>query len=198
MKTLKEEYKQKISDFAKDVEEMITHRFMEDKIIHPIVFGLIIKGDKLVMTVLSGLGELFDSDAGKEQAAQIIKSMSKELKPVALAFISEGWMSSHAVTDMDSLVDENGDYHENAVRPSQDPNRKEVLMVMLETFDEEASVFIEIKRIGELVELEDFQRTDWCKKTSMFKGRFANMLEDNHNEINQVLQKMLNKKESQN
>ena len=197
MRTLKEEYKKTINDFRDDVAELVKHKFMQDKVIHPVVFGLIIQGDKLIMTVLAGLGELFETEEGKERAAQVIRSMSKEIKPIALVFVSEGWMSSHATSE--EILDENGKYISEAVRPANNPNRKEVLMLMFETFDEESHIFLEIKRIGELVELEDFQTGDWVpKSTTKPSGRFANMLQDNYSEINQILEKMLNKKETLN
>jgi hypothetical protein len=197
MLTLKEEYKKKINDFRNEVEGMIRHRFMDDKIIHPVVFGLVIQKDKLIMTVLGGLGELFGSDAGKDRAVEIVRSMNKEIKPVALCFVSEGWMSTHNVEEMNSVVGTDGKYLDNAVRPANDPNRKEVLMMMFETFDEQCSVLVEIKRIGELVELEEFKKSDWEEKKAQV-GRFGNMIEDNYSELNQLLEKTLNKKESQN
>lgn len=197
MRTLKEEYKKKINEFRDDVAEMVKYKFMEDKEIHPVVFGLIIKGDNLVMTVLAGLAELFSSDEGKEKAAQIIRSMNKEIKPVALVFVSEGWMTTHETSE--EILDENGKYISEGVRPSNNPDRKEVLMLMFETFDEESHIFFEIKRIGELVELEDYKKGDWVPKSQTKPaGRFGNLLEDNYNELNQILEKALNKKETLN
>ena len=198
MRTLKEEYKKKINDFRDDVEEMVKHRFMNDKVIHPVVFGLVIKEDKLVMTVLVGLGELFSSEDGKEQAADVIRQMNKEIKPVALAFVSEGWMA--AVKKEEEILDKKGKYISEAHMPRNNPDKKEVLMMMFETHDEEAGVFLEIKRIGELVELEDMKdgQKDWKPKSEQFKGRFSNLLQENYNEINQILEKILNKKETLN
>lgn len=198
MRTLKEEYKKKINDFRDDVEEMIKHRFMDDKVIHPVVFGLVIKEDKLVMTVLMGLGELFASEDGKEQAAEIIRKMNKEIKPVALAFVSEGWMA--AVKKEEDVLDKNGKYLSENHMPRNNPDKKEVLMMMFETHDEEVGIFLEIKRIGELVEIEDMKGTskEWMPKSKKDKGRFSNLLQENYSEINQLLEKILSKKETLN
>ena len=131
-KTIQEIFNNHLNDFAIDIVRFTTGMFETDKRLDPIVMALTIKEGKLSIAVLAGLGQFFTNDHGKEVAARIIKEAAKEIKPVAIAFATEAWISEKSVEEIDKILDKDGSYKEGIVRPSEDPKRREVLMIHLE------------------------------------------------------------------
>lgn len=192
VKTEKEMLAEHLNNFSDDVTQIITESFKKDKGVNPTVFALMLKNNTLGIGILAGLGQFFTSDQGKEMAARIIKEASKELKPVALAFASEAWISEKAFSDYQSVVDEDGNYREGIIRPSEDPNRKEILMLNFETFDQECFHYFDIIRDGENVSLKKSICSEgWKPKKSEVKGRFMNLLEENYSELAQFVKEQL-------
>lgn len=188
MKTIQEEYQAKLNDFKEMIIDSTQEMFKEHGGIDPTVFGLVIKDGTLHIGILGGLGEMFVSDEGKDVAAQIIKKMSKELKPIALAFISEAWASENPGTNYDAVVDKDGNYREGVVRPIDDPNRKEILFINFETHDKEAFIQWDMVPKGEEKVLELKISSDWDKKREVhLRGRFSGLLEENYSELAKML-----------
>lgn len=188
MKTIQEEYQQHLVKFKDQIKDMVKTAIKEDGGLDPVVFALVLSGDKIGIAVLAGLGDLFVSDQGKELAVKVMKELSKEVKPVAIAFASEAWASIAPADGYDSVIDPNGNYREGVVRPADDPNRKETLFINWETFDQESSDVWEMIHNGDIIELKESTSTDWVPKGKLNKGgRFTNILTDNYSELAMML-----------
>lgn len=192
MKTIKELYQEHLAKFKTDIKEMVKDAVEKDGGLDPVVFALVLSGDKIGIAVLTGLGELFTSDEGKDVAAMAMKELSNQIKPVAIAFASEAWASAKSFDDYTSVIDEDGNYREGVIRPVDDPNRKEILFINWETFDQEASDTWDMIRNNGKLELKESITTDWVPKGELNKeGRFANILTDNYSEMAMILQEQL-------
>jgi hypothetical protein len=191
MKTAQEVYAKHLTDFATEIKGVVTRMFENQSSISPIAFALVFKEDRAVIAVLDGLGEVFRMPNGKDMVAHIIKESSKELKPVALAFASEAWVSRRDGIDASLIVDEKGNF-KPGMTPEEDPNRKEVVMLQIETFDKESLTYWPVvekdsTRILEKANLSD----DWRPKSNKSQGRFTNFLEENYSEMAETLRKQL-------
>lgn len=195
MKTVQETFNELLTRFADDTIQLVTNIFKQDKRLDPVVIGMVIKDGKPGIAILEGLAPFFRNDQDKELAARIIKEAAKEIKPVALMFATEAWLSERKREDLDKIVDEDGNYKKGVTRPSEDPNRKEVLMIHLETFDKEGFHYFDIIRDGEKVSLTKREGSEgWAPKgTHMLKSRFGDLLKDNYSEMAESIRKDLEK-----
>lgn len=187
MKTIEETFEEHLKDFKKNITKGVIDRFNDEGGLNPVVFALILHEGKPALAILEGLAELFISDEGKEQAAQIIKETATTIKPLAVCFVSEGWAAEKPLSEYDSVIDKDGNYREGVVRPIDDPNRKEVLLLMFETHNKESFVQLNIIRDGENVSLQEDTDVDWVLKKEKRKGRFANLLDENYAELVQKI-----------
>jgi len=193
METIQETVKKRLESFTNLIVEVVEDRFNRDKEVTPVVFGLVQKEGKFGVAILEGLAELFSGDHGKDLAAMMMKEMAKEVKPIAIAFVCEAWATEKKISDKDDILDENGKYRPGAVRPSEDPNRKEILFINFETFDHEASQQWDIVKneAGEKV-LNVNIKAQWTKKgAQIIGGRFQDLLQENYSEMAQTLKKEL-------
>lgn len=186
MKTIEETFAEQLKEFKADILKAVKARFADDKGLDPVVFGLMLHEGKPVLGIIEGLAEFFTSDENKELAAQVIKDTALKIKPLALCFVSEGWASEKPMTEYDAVVDKDGNYREGVVRPIDDPNRKEIILLLFETHDKEAFVQLDIIRNGEEVSLNEVTNTDWEPKKHR-AGRFANLLQENYEELAQTI-----------
>jgi hypothetical protein len=183
MKTIQEKYSDALNKFKEDTVELATKLFREqgNKLSEPLVFALVIKNKEVTMGMLVGLGKLFKSELGKEAAVDIIRELGKEIKPIGLAFCSEGYASVQKRPDN---MSEEDFINSNHIRPSMDPNKKEVLFFTFETFDKEAGEYLEIVRDGDNVNLEHMHTIQWTPKDKIsVGGRFTHLLQDNYSEF---------------
>lgn len=193
MKTINEEIEEELNDFKTKVTKMITSRFKEDHEIGPVVFMLALKDKKWQMGVVGGLEQLFDSDQGKEMAADLLKEANKEMKPLATAFSSEGWMVESTRDKSHELMDDNG---RMKVRPMDHPDRVEMLFISFETHNKQCMLTWKIVREdGKDPYLDPIHKdmlTNWVDKTDdNMKGRFTGLLQNNYSEIVQELEKKI-------
>ncbi len=186
MKTIEETFAEQLKEFKADILKAVKARFADDKGLDPVVFGLMLHEGKPALGILEGLAEFFTSDENKELAAQIIKESTHKIKPLALCFVSEGWAAEKPSSEYDAIIDKDGNYREGVVRPVDDPNRKEIVLLMFETHDKEAFVQLNIIRNGDDVTLDEVTNTDWEPKKHR-QGRFANLLQDNYAELAQTI-----------
>lgn len=193
MKTAQEIFTKEVNEFTDQVTNVVKGIFQDNQKINPIVFALVTKENgELAIAVLDGLGEFFTSPNGKDKAAEIIKHVGKQLKPLCIAFISEAWAAAKSLDEYHKFVDENGNFRDGVPSPSEDPNKVEVLMIHIETFDKERFKYWSItEKDGqrELKETDMFQ--DWTEKSGKGRGRFSNLLEENHSEWAKRLQNEL-------
>lgn len=168
--------------FKSDIAKIAKGMFEEQGELRPTLFALVYKNNEFGIAVLGGLEQFFSSDKDKEVAALMMKKFNQQAKPIATAFVSEGWMTSF---DKDEKIhDEDGNYVEGIVRPSKDPRRKEVITINFETYNKKAFTCWEIKRNGEEASLvETTYGTEWEAKDSTFAGRFAGLLEENYSYV---------------
>lgn len=203
IKTIKEQYEEELVLFKTNVQEMAKDMFTHSNELAPLLFALVIKEDKLVVAVLGGLGSLFVSKEGKMAAAKIMREFNKEMKPVATAFVCEGWAKIVNVDDAKPYVNAEGELVDPLMqRPSEAKNKKEVLMFMFETHDKESAVNYEIKRNpGDPtdVKLEKLMDADWAsKKEGHVGGIMADLLEENYSEFAQMIKNRVTGKENLN
>jgi hypothetical protein len=197
MKTIQEQYQEHLVSFRAIIKDMVKDMVKEHGGVDPVVFALILKDNKVAIGVLAGLGELFTSDQGKDLAAEAMKKLNEEIKPIAIAFVSEAWASIKAEGEYDSVIDPSGNYREGVVRPADDPNRKEMIFINWETFDQQAMDTWEMVRNGDDLQLKKAHTDDWKPKDPKTKsGRFTNILTDNYSELAKILGEQL--KNSQN
>jgi len=191
MKTVQEIFAQDITQFREDIQSFVEGSFQEHKQIHPIVFVLERSDGKTNLGMLNGIGQLFTNDEGKEQAAEILREFSKQHKVIAIATAFEGWMRVLPIEDKDKLLDENGNYRKDTVRPSKAPDRVEVLMVNFETYKQESKIFYKINREDAEPKLEIIENMNWSEKDGKCKGRFDNLLSENYTAIAESLRESI-------
>ena len=199
VKTIQERYKEELDRFKHGIIEMSKRAFHDNGGLNPVMYALVIKEDKLIVSVLQGLYELFHTASEKKKAVEIMKKFNEEMKPIAIAFVSEGWASIVSEEDMKNMFDQYGNYIDPSMRPSNDADKVEVIMVHFETHDQSAVNYLKINRDVYPVALEDFESQDWMpKEDAMIDGLFTDLLQQNYSEINQWLEKELNQKHNQN
>lgn len=195
MKTINEQIQLELDDFTKTITEMVSDRFTEDHELEPVVFMLSIKEGKPAIGIVHGLGQLFGSDEGKDVAAEALKEINESAKPIATAFASEGWYLSTTKDKSSDLIDKEG---RMKVRPSDHPDRLEMLFINFETHDRICMVTWSILREeGQPPMIVELNPPEWVsKKVMVVQGRFGNLLETNYNEFVQQLK--LSMKENKN
>jgi len=190
MKTIQEDFTEKINVFKDTVVEMVQGTFNTAGEMDPTVFGLIVKDNKIGLVVLLGLGELFTDDAHKEIAAAGIKKISKEFKFLAVGFAVEAWASNDPLTT-GTVVTSEGELEENVIDPENKIEKKEVVLLTFETFDQEAANIWEITRAGDKPKLKRWQKKSWSKKNPNNKGKFADIIVEDYSQFAQELKTTL-------
>ena len=177
------------NNFKSEISEIAQKMFNEQGELQPALFALVYKNGSFGIAILGGLEQFFGSDDDKEVAAMMMKRFNQEAKPIATAFVSEGWMS---IFEKDAEIhDESGNYKEGIIRPSKDPNRKEVITINFETYNKKAFSCWEILREGEEATLKETTfGIDWEIKDSNFGGRFSGLLEENYSYVAQMLKEI--------
>lgn len=190
MKTINEIVKEKIDDFRTQVIDVIKTIYEDKKEVDPVVFGLMIQDGKAGFVVLDKIADLFQSEIGKDTISDVVKQMAEKLKLLSIAIVSEGYISeSESVKG--PYINPEGKLKE-ALRPSEDPDSKEVLVINFETHDKQAMMIWTIG--GNNLDL--YKNMDWSDKTSMQQGRFDNLLNTDYSGIKEELRTLL--KDNQN
>ena len=187
MKTSKEEFQEQIINFKEDIIQMVEERFNEDHKLDPVVFGLIFKDGRLGTAMLLGLAELFIDDEGKDTAAAIIKKITKELKLLSVALVSEAWASSEPISSSPSVINTDGEFVEGSLKPKDDQKFIEALVINFETHDQEAC------RIWEITsdkKLKSITNTQWQPKKPG-EGRFKDLVMEDYSDFAQEIKKNL-------
>jgi len=170
-------FQEELKKFEKQVIKSIESTFEADGEVQPVVFALLRIDKKFGVGILGGLGELFCSEEGKEQAAEIIKNFGETAKPLAIAFASESWMTELPKGEKLTTM------------PSKDPRRVEIVHISFESFNQTGFHCWEILREGNwmvkevsLKKREDISTT-WKMKDGKMVGRFMNLLEENYTDF---------------
>jgi hypothetical protein len=193
MEIIQTTYEKELVKFKSEICRITENVFNDRQEFPPTLFALIFKDDKFMVTVLDDLAKFFVTEAGKDLASEMIAKFNKEVKPLATAFITEGWMSVYDKSESDNIIDEDGNYKKNIVRPSDDPKRKEVLNISFESYNKTAFQMWEIKRDSNNTPTLVLSNTlDWeSKEKGNVRGRFSEMLSENYSEFAQQLKKFL-------
>lgn len=154
----------------KDIEAWYEHtaKFIKEKfddkgVVDPCIYGLSKEGEFIIFPILK-----MSNDADKDMISKIFREFARSKQLVGSVFVSEGWVTVRKV-----IAGAPCDY-DTYGRPSEQPDKKEIVMLIFETYLGARQNFYEIKRDSfkpYLVEI--------MKETSGFKsagGRFHNFL----------------------
>lgn len=188
-------FSEELDGFKEEVVKNVTATFKEFGSLEPVLFGLVPNGDKLNIVLLSGLGTLFINSEGKDAAAAVIRDFNKEVKPIAIALASEGYMAQY--NSVNEVLDDEGNFINPDYRPANDPNAVEVIAINFETFNKECHAYFAINRDKEAADVQLFHSTDWVDKSDK-EGRLSNLLQENYSEVAQWLNEILSKKHNLN
>lgn len=193
MEIIQTKYEKELSKFKSEICKISEETFNTAHEFPPTLFALIYKDGNFMITVLDNLARFFISESGKDLVSELMSKFNKEVKPIATAFVSEGWMSVYKKTKSDEIIDEAGNYMPGVVRPSQDPKRKEVLNISFESYNKTAFQMWEIirddKDTPSLISANTLEWED--KEKGNVKGRFSEMLSENYSEFSQQLKHFL-------
>lgn len=143
------------------------------------------KGMEFTIGVVPAVGFLYDTE-DNEPFFDAMKHVIKITKPVAIAFISEAWMVKRA-------KDHKYDF---SIPVREQEDRKEVLMVQVETYKDTSLTVYDIIREktpnGEEISLElDIEETKISKDN--VAGMFADMLKENYEQFHLSIEEQLKK-----
>lgn len=133
--------KEKFDEFKLKTLKYVTDHWKDNKSFPPHLF-FINNNDarKLLPLPL----HLFDDQSGKENLCNIIVEMLSTVKAKASCITTEGWMV--ATKEENEIKDEEG----NFIRPSQHPNKQEVLTFMFEALDNDDDMMTLLNTDGNL------------------------------------------------
>jgi hypothetical protein len=103
-------------------------------------------------------------DAGKDMFSGVLREAAKETEAVAVIVVTEAWSSSLVADPSGPLL---------VPRPSEDPNRREILNITVEHADGFVCCDAPIIRDGDAVRLGDFTED---RDRGVSYGRFVNLL----------------------
>ena len=192
MNKKEEKYQEAIENFKKESVGLVQHLFETTKELQPMVAALMLVDNKPTHCILVGLERFFKDDASKELLKPALEEICKTHTIIALCIACEGW-ALKVSTDDPNVINEDGTYKEGFVRPTDSPNRVEVLNLIYETFDQYSNVMWEIERkdAAELVNKTDIE---WSTKDhSKTVGKFSNLLHDGYKDFLESLGNELNK-----
>lgn len=179
-------YEKEIETFRLETSRVVKAMFEETGSVDPVLFALVFKDNKFGIAILGGLEQFFISEKGKEAAAELMKKFNEETKALATAFASEGWMSIFEKGDYP--IDNDGFYKNPEMRPSLDPQRKEVVNIAFETHDKKAFECWEVVRNEDDATLIDTTYSlGWEPKTDDTRGTFMDLLKENYDHISKLM-----------
>lgn len=189
-----EKYEQVIEEFKNDVHRMAQEIFNDRKECDPIVCALMIIDNEPKKCILQGFEVFFKDEESKELLAEAIHKLGEMHKILAISITCEGWAVKMDKEKIDDVIDsQTGNYKEGFLRPSINPNRVEVLNIIIETYDKTNGIMWEIERKNEvkLINKEDSKWQNKDKNTMI--GTFCNLLKDGYTDFLNSLDSELNK-----
>ena len=192
MKTIQEFYTEEIQKFKDQTVYMVKDLIEKNGSIDPTLIALVIKEENLTIAILEGLGQMFGDDGSKEQAVKMIKEFNKEIKPIAIAFISEAYILE--IPENKTAIDDDGTYLDDTYRPSVNPDSKDCVIMSLETFDKEGLMYWELIKMGDVTDLVLVHDLELSSKKveSKAKGLLADLLNENYSELAELTKKSNN------
>ena len=154
-------------EWKKYILKTVFELFEKDKGIEPAVIFVTPDPEKKkkYLTGFMPTGMFMVSNEGKEVLSMVVKKLCTEKPIVALAFISEAWMGSHQGQSKEEI--------KNMPPPSEDPDRKEIVMINFETpFSCEHQIYDIIREEGKGPSIDKKSKVE----TAGIEGRFAHLL----------------------
>jgi len=171
-----------IEDFKSDCNRLGQDLMKNVKSL-PVTVAFLIQmpDNKFACAVIGDAHSYYDKN-NKQKFVNYMQTMIKAARPVALCVLSEAWMVKR---DKDKVKNFN-------IAVSEEPDRKEVIIVQIETF-KDASVYIyDIIRNGDDVELKlDVDHVEVDKKNT--DGIFSNLLKENYDKLHEEFMSNINK-----
>jgi hypothetical protein len=162
---------------------------MEDDGQVPMTVIFLTQNDKheFVTVFAPQLGNIH-STQDKPYFVAAVKAAITTIKPVAVALITEAWIVKRP----------NLPNFDKNIRPSEEPDREEVVMVQIETFKSNAMYIYDIIRhTDNTIELEydEEMSSDSIDKTNV-DGTFSNLLRENYDKFYRHLVENINKNQN--
>lgn len=171
-----QEFNLQVNKFSKFVQGIAESMFEELGTIDSSGFALVAPDaehpDKYKIAALVLPPEMFANDEGKSMIGEAIRAHNDELKPMAIALITEAW-----AVEADPDSPEADDMISGKAKPADQPNKKEVVMVSVETHASYGILTLEINRSEEKPKLEVLYDFDWhTKKPGQPHGKLQNLI----------------------
>lgn len=142
--------------------------FLQDEGLESVVFvGL--KAEEGIGVCVIPAGEFMQNTQSKEALSRLMIQIGKK-EPLFISLVTEAWIS---MKGLKGLTKEQALEKYQAMPPSQDPDREEIIMCSFES--ENIQKMISFKILRNPVSLEPFKEAD---EANRYEGRFANILKD--------------------
>lgn len=179
MKAILDQIKAETEKFQKQIADEVVSMFNKAHQVPPAAFLLTFKDGKFSIGLID-LEPVMFNDTGKDIAQYIVKEACNQLKPFAVAFVSEGWMVKGEKQNLEDLMDDEGNMK---VRPMNHPERIETVFINFETHEKAGmqswKIVREEGKDPYLEPMEILTEGDWKDKKGLkIKGRFSGFLED--------------------
>lgn len=174
------QFNEEVNLFKEEVINLTTKIFESNKEITPILFNFLYKEDseKQPIGVIGGFHHLIIDEKSKKEVALSLRKMVEKIKPIAVAFISEGYALKGKEEDFKDI-----EKYLETKSISEHPNRKEVIVINIETHDQECIVTFNINRDKKEPVLELSDSVDWQSKGENTDGLLQNFLTECYIEI---------------
>ena len=172
-------FNKEIELFKKEVIEITGKIFNSEKEIRPVLFNFLYKKgfEKQPMGVIAGFDQFLTDNESKKKVSYSLKKMVEEIKPIAVAFISEGYALEGSQENYDKVKEY---LKTNTI--SNHPERQEIVLITIETSDLESLVTFLIERNGDNAKLVLKESVDWQPKNKN-SGVLQNFLTECYIEI---------------
>lgn len=184
MKTIQENINKNIEAFKSIIKDSVEERFKEDNSVEPVAFGLVMKDDKFGIAIIGGLEALFVSNETKRLLPAVMEKLTTEIKPIALAFVTEAWQ---VIANPKDVLNPDGSY-KTGLSASTHPDRKESVVINFETHDKVSVTSWLIDRSNEKVKLDLIFDQPLEVKDPKNNDNFGNLLKKNYSEVAQKLE----------
>lgn len=178
MKTIQEKNQLDIELFRNEITQIVHDKFIEEKEMNPIMFGIHSEIDDIEVFALEGLGVLMIPGLNKKLLLDTVEEFNDKRKPIAIALVAEG-----RIRTSEPLLDSEGNPIFELEELAREIDVKDVLFIKFETYNKHAIIYWEvIQKENEGVDLKLLVDTSWTDKS---EDRFENdtLLNKNYTEL---------------
>lgn len=182
----RKQFNEAVGKFADFMVNVGQEMFKADGHINPQAFALVYDNTNpekpFGIGALEGLGPMFRTEAGKSAAAAAIRQAMGHIKPLAFCFMSEAWASTGKMEEGEDL-ERLEKLKSGEMKPADDPNREEVLLINIETHNTEMHNVFRIHRTDTEAILEPKITGEWNAKGEHYQGKLSDFLQECYVEI---------------